>query len=178
MNMENLLLQGGWLDRFTRRVAYIGLIGLLLVAIATMVDVLLRWLFNSPIEGYEDVTRLLFSIIIASCFPALLLQQRNITIRFLGKALGPRATLWLEALGSLATLFFFTAMAWQIGSFAWEEVANHHYTQTLELATGPWWWATTAVLILCVPVQGLMALAAVARAITGRVADLPEGSMI
>ena len=79
--MEKLLDPGAWLDRFTRRVAFIGLVGLLAVAIATMVDVLLRWLFNSPIEGYEDVSQLLFAVIIAACFPAGLIQGRNITIR-------------------------------------------------------------------------------------------------
>ena len=87
--MDKLLDPGAWLDRLTRRVAFIGLVGLLAVAIATMVDVLLRWLFNSPIEGYEDVSQLLFAVIIAACFPAGLIQGRNITIRFLGK--GPRA---------------------------------------------------------------------------------------
>jgi TRAP-type C4-dicarboxylate transport system permease small subunit len=75
-----------------------------------MVDVLLRWLFSAPIEGYEDIIRLLSAIIVASCFPTGLLRGRNITIRFLGKAFGRRATQYLEALGVLATLFCFTVV--------------------------------------------------------------------
>lgn len=176
--MERLLDSGAWLDTLTRRVAFVGLIGLLVVAVATMGDVLLRWLFNAPIEGYEDVTELLFAIIIAACFPAVLLQQGNITIRFLGKALGPRATLWLEALGTVATFIFFVVVAWQIGSFALDETVNSRFTQTLEMPTGPWWWAVTALLTMCVPVQFTVAAVAVMRAITGRAGKPPTESMV
>lgn len=166
--MEKLLDPGAWLDRFTRRVAFIGLVGLLSVAIATMVDVLLRWLFNAPIEGYEDVSQLLFAVIIAACFPAGLIQGRNITIRFLGKGLGPRATLWLEALGAIATFGFFTVIAWQVARFALDESLNNRFTQTLEMPTGPWWWAVTAILLMCVPVQLVIAVVKTIAAVTGR----------
>ncbi len=167
--MEALLDRGAWLDRLTRRVAFVGLIGLLVVAIATMIDVLLRFLFNSPIEGYEDVTQLSFGIIVAACFPAGLLQGRNITIRFLGKALGPRAELWLEALGAAVTFVFFMLVAWQIAVFAADEMANDRYTQTLELRTAPWWWLISVIIFMCLPVQFVVTLVATARAVTGRV---------
>jgi TRAP-type C4-dicarboxylate transport system permease small subunit len=166
--MERLLDPGAWLDKLTRRVAFIGLIGLLVVAIATLVDVLLRWLFNAPIEGYEDVTQLLFAVIIAACFPAGLIQGRNITIRFLGKGLGQRATLWLEALGAITTFVFFAIVAWQIAAFALEESVKNRFTQTLEMPTGPWWWVVAVILLMCVPVQFVIALVKTAGAITGR----------
>ncbi len=97
--MEQWLDQGGRFDRFTRWVAFLGLVGLLAVALGTMGDVLLRWLFNSPIEGFEEVSELTFAIIVAACFPAGLIQGHNITIRLLGKGLGRRADQWLEAFG-------------------------------------------------------------------------------
>lgn len=165
--MDRLLEPGAWFDRFTRRVAFIGLAGLLIVAVVTMIDVLLRWLFNSPIEGYEDITQLLFAIIVAACFPAGLLQGRNITIRFLGRALGQRATLCLEALGAIATFFFFAVVAWQVAGFAIDEMANGRYTQTLEIATGPWWLVVAVILLMCVPVQLVIMLAKTGAAITG-----------
>lgn len=166
--MEKLLDPGAWLDRFTRRVAFIGLIGLLIVAIVTMVDVLLRYFFGAPIEGYEDITQLLFAIIVAACFPAGLLQGRNITIRFLGKALGTRGSLWLEALGAVATFIFFVLVAWQVAAFAIDETINNRYTQTLELSTGPWWIFVSLLLLMCVPVQFLIAAVKTNAAITGR----------
>lgn len=175
--MEELLDRGAMLDRHTRRIAFIGLVGLLLVAIATMTDVLLRFLFNSPIEGYEDVSQLAFAIIIAACFPAGLVQGRNITIRFLGKGLGPRAALWLEALGAVVTFAFFIMVVWQIAAFAYDEMANDRYTQTLEMLTAPWWWVVTAIMIMCVPVQFVISMVAVARAVTGRAAPGAEDEL-
>ena len=165
--MDRLLASGAWLDRFTRRIAFIGLVGLLAVAVATMIDVLLRWLANAPIVGYEDVTQLLFAVIVASCFPAGLLQGRNITIRFLGKGLGPRRALWLAALGAVATLAFFTVVTWRILAFALDETVNNRFTQTLEMPTGPWWWAVGAILAMCIPVQLVVAVAKTGAAVSG-----------
>ena len=165
--MDKLLEPGAWFDRFTRRVAFIGLVGLLIVAVVTMIDVLLRWLFNSPIEGYEDITQLLFALIIASCFPAGLLQGRNITIRFLGKALGQRGHLWLEAIGAIATFFFFAVVAWQVTIFSFDEIANNRFTQTLEIATGPWWLVVSIILLMCIPVQFIIAIAKTGAAVKG-----------
>jgi TRAP-type C4-dicarboxylate transport system permease small subunit len=176
--MERLLQPGAWLDRFTRRVAFIGLLGLLIVAVVTMADVLLRWLFSAPIEGYEDITRLLFAIIVASCFPAGLLQGRNITIRFLGKGLGPRATQIFEALGALATFFFFSVVTWQIARFALDETVNNRFTQTLEITTGPWWWFVSFLLLMCIPVQFVITWVKTSAAITGKPLEYTDNDML
>lgn len=175
--MEHMLHPGAWLDRFTRRVAFIGLMGLLIVSVVTMVDVLLRWLFSAPIEGYEDITRLLFAIIVASCFPAGLLQGRNITIRFLGKGLGPRATQYLEALGAIATFFFFAVVTWQVTAFALDETVNNRFTQTLEISTGPWWWFVSFLLLMCIPVQFVIAWVKTGAAITGKPLQYTDNDM-
>ena len=50
--------------RIARVIALIGLAGLLLLASATVLDVLLRWIFNSPIVGLNDTHSLLTAIII------------------------------------------------------------------------------------------------------------------
>ena len=172
--MERWLDRGGRFDRFTRWVAFLGFIGLLAVALGTMGDVLLRWLFNAPIEGFEEVSELTFAIIIAACFPAGLIQGHNITIRLLGKALGKRADQWLEAFGAALTLTFFVIVVWQIFVFALDETLNNRFTQTLEMVTGPWWWLVSAVILICVPVQILVTLVAVMRAVTGRAPEAAE----
>jgi TRAP-type C4-dicarboxylate transport system permease small subunit len=169
--MEHWLDRGGRFDRFTRWVAFLGLMGLLVVALGTMGDVLLRWLFNAPIEGFEEVSELTFAIIVAACFPAGLIQGHNITIRLLGKGLGKRADQWLEAFGAALTLTFFVIVVWQIFVFALDETLNSRFTQTLEMLTGPWWWLVSGVIVICVPVQVLVTLVAVMRAVTGRAPD-------
>lgn len=172
--MEHLLDKGEWPDRFTRRVAFIGLLGLLSVAIVIMVDVLLRWIFLAPIMGFEEVASLLYAVVVATCFPAGLIQGHNITIRFLGKGLGPRIELWLESFGTLLTLVFFFLVAWQIGDVAYDEMIHDRTTLTLRMPTAPWWWVVATVLTLCLPVQVMVTVIAFVRAATGRIPEIAE----
>lgn len=133
----------------------------------TMADALMRWWFNAPIEGYEEVSQLIFAVIIATAFPAGLLQGQNITIRFLGQGLGRRSGQWLEVLGAIATLIFFALIAWQITVFAVKETVSGHYTQTLELPTAPLWWVVASVMVSCIPVQAAVTVVRTRRALTG-----------
>lgn len=170
---RHLIDPGGGLDRFTRRVAFIGFLGLIFVAIVTIADVLLRSLFSAPIDGFEEVSELMFASIIAACLPAGLVQGHNIAIRFLGSALGKGPTRWLELFGALLTLVFFTAIGWTFLFFAIDESTHGRYTQTLEMPTGPWWWAAWAIIIICIPIQIAVFLVRGRQALLGE--DAPKG---
>ena len=167
MDTEALVRRNGLADRITRWITVVGFTILIMVALVTMADVLLRWLFNAPLEGLEDINRYTFAVVIATCLPAGLIQGHNVTIRFLGSALGRRGSLWLEALGALATLVFFGLMAWRFVVFAREEAGR--YTLTLEMATAPWWWAVAVLLALAVAAQCLLSIVRIDRALAGRV---------
>ena len=155
-------------DAVTRWAAFLGFLLLLIVAAATVVDVLMRWLFQSPIEGLDDISHLAFAIIIVACFPAGLLQGHNITIRFLGKAVGDRGGYWLEVLGAALTLFFFAMIAWQLVVHTGQAHSSGDTTMTVEAITWPWWLGATAIVILCVPVQIAVLTGHWQRAATGR----------
>lgn len=169
MDVEALIRRGGWTDRATRWIMAVGFTALIAVALVTMADVLLRWLFNAPLEGLEDLNRYTFAVVIATCLPAGLIQSHNVTIRFLGSALGKRGALWLEVLGAAATLVFFALMAWRLALFAQGEAAAARYTVTLEMATAPWWWIVAVLIALGTMVQCLVAIVRIDRAIAGRV---------
>jgi TRAP-type C4-dicarboxylate transport system permease small subunit len=168
MDTEALVRRNGLVDRITRWITVVGFTILIIVALVTMADVLLRWLFNAPLEGLEDINRYTFAVVIATCLPAGLIQGHNVTIRFLGSALGRRGSLWLEVLGALATLVFFGLMAWRFVVFARDEWVVGRYTLTLEMATAPWWWAVAVLLALAVAVQCLLSIVRIDRAIAGR----------
>jgi TRAP-type C4-dicarboxylate transport system permease small subunit len=168
MSLEPLVVRNGWADRATRWIMAVGFTALIGVALLTMTDVLLRWLFNSPLEGLEDLNRYTFAIVIATCFPAGLIQGHNVTIRFLGPMLGKRATLWLEVLGALSTLVFFALLVWRFAVFSRDEAAAGRFTLTLEMATAPWWWSVTAMIAIAVLVQCLISIVRIDRAMAGR----------
>ncbi len=84
----------------------LGVTGFVAVALVTIADVLLRWLFASPVDGLEEVNRLVVAIAIACFFPLAIAERHHIAITFLGSALGQLSSAWLKALASVATTLF------------------------------------------------------------------------
>ena len=76
--------------RLTDRLALLGFTGLCVAAALTTYEGAARYLGWSRLPGLTDILSLVMAVIIATAFPAGLLSQSNVTIRFLGKALPPR----------------------------------------------------------------------------------------
>ena len=103
---------------FTRPIAFIGVLGMLIVASATVIDVLMRWLASTAITALNEVTALVFAVAVAACIPAGLASGVNLRIDLLARWLTGRVAAWLDALGALLLLLFFCILAWRIGIFA------------------------------------------------------------
>lgn len=162
------------LDALTQGVAIVGFCGLVVMAMLTMADALLRWSGLPRIPGFGDYGDVVFALVIASCFPAGLIRGHNITIRFLGRALGERRAAWPELFGSVVTLVFFSLLVWQFVVYTLDLGANQRTTRTLELPLAPWWWATTLVMALTIPVQLLVVIDNAIAAVTGRPVRVQE----
>ena len=160
------------LDAPVRWTAFVGFLGLLGAAIVTVIDVLMRWLFDSPLEIWDDLSHLVFALVIIACFPAGLLQGHNITIRFLGAACGRRSAHWLEWFGSALTWIFFGLVAWQFVVMTVEHRAAGETTMTVKLITWPWWAGATVLVAVCVIVQAVVLAGHWRRALDG---DGPGG---
>jgi TRAP-type C4-dicarboxylate transport system permease small subunit len=154
---------GDW----SRNVALLGVIALLVVSAGTLLDVLLRWIANSPIRGLNDINGLAAPIVIAACLPLVLAHRQNISIRFLGDWLGPRASLWLDAFGALLLFIFVALVAWQLTLYTAELWRAKRTTWQLLLPVAPWWTAACLLVLLCVPVQAAALATDIARAISG-----------
>jgi TRAP-type C4-dicarboxylate transport system permease small subunit len=153
--------------RATRALAIVGFCALLVISLATMADVALRWLANAPIKGLTDIQGLAVAIVIASCLPLVVAQRQNISIRFLGEALGPAASRWLDAFGSLALLAFVGFIAWQLALYTAGMAESGRTTWHLRIPVTPCWSVATLLVALCVPAQAIAFVADVVRAITG-----------
>ncbi|HEX9904744.1 MAG TPA: TRAP transporter small permease subunit [Propylenella sp.] len=150
----------------TNWTAFVGAVAIMMVGIAIVSDVLMRWLFNSPILGVDDLSQFNLAVIVSSFFPMCLVGGHNITIRFLGKALGVRASLWLEVWGQSLTLLIFLLLAWQFFRFTLYDVTYTGLaTVVLQIPQAPWWWVTTIIIWLCVPLQAVVVFETVIRAI-------------
>lgn len=139
--------------RWSRIIALIGLVGLLVLAGITVGEVLLRWLFKYPIIGVYDVSQLVVVIVVSSCFPLVSAERRHISVNFLGTMAGGRTKDFLEAFGAFLTMIIFLLMTWQLWIYTNELSASHQTTWLLHWPSAPWWRAATVLFALCFPIQ-------------------------
>ena len=88
----------------THRIALVGFTGLVLITLLTFYDGAARYLDLPRVSGFSDFGELLFPIVIASCFPTLLIQQKNLTMRVLGRLVGDGAARWADVGAAVAVL--------------------------------------------------------------------------
>jgi TRAP-type C4-dicarboxylate transport system permease small subunit len=157
--MQALARVGAAAQRFAHALAAVAVLGLLLLALATTVDVVLRYGFASPIRGFADVVGLAGAVLLSACMPYVVASRGNISIDFLGRALGPRAHRALNLLGALASFALFAVMAWQYVAYAAELRATGDTTPVLRWPVWPW-WSGVAVFIAVTAVVALLTLAA------------------
>ena len=172
--MDVFTLKSRRLSDYLRVVACIGFTGLVILSLLTMVDGVSRWLALPRIPGFLDISQVVYAIVITSCFPALLIRDHNVTIRFLGKAVGGRTSYWLEFFGNVMTLAFFTVLVWQFYLLTLDLQANNRVSPTLEFPIAPWWWITSIIMTITVPVQILVVFDSLYSAIFGVPSRLPK----
>lgn len=151
----------------TRWLALVGVVGLVVVALVTVGDVLLRWLFNSPVDGVSEISRLVVAVAIASFFPIALAERHHISIEFLGSWLGPHARRWLDSLANMVTSLFFLIVGWQFILYTTEIGESGETTWLLGWEVGPWWVVTTIFMLICIPIQVLIFVQQVRAAVRG-----------
>ena len=74
-----------------RSLAVAGLLLLMGLAVATLLDGLLRFFFSRPIDAVRDVNGVIVAVAAAACFPLAMIERTNITIRFLTVFVGSSA---------------------------------------------------------------------------------------
>lgn len=146
-----------WIERHmllvTRGAAVLGVLFLLMVAAISVLDIIVREFQGRPIRGANDIARLLTIIVIAACFPAGLLERRQIKVALLGSILPRWANRVLEVFGALLTWVMFVFIAYYVTLHAQRMAASAEYTMVLNLPVAPWWYAASVCFWACVPAQ-------------------------
>lgn len=140
----------------TQRVATIGVVGMLLIAFATIADVLSRALFSKAITGMEEVAGMALAVAVSACLPAGAAQRVNITVDLLSGHISRAMYARLERFGALALLVLYALLALRIGDYAAELGARHAVTVYVNLPIAPFLWAVTAFLAATALVQALV----------------------
>ncbi|MDH4095327.1 MAG: TRAP transporter small permease [Betaproteobacteria bacterium] len=144
--------------------AFLGMLALVAFVLMTIADVLMRWLFNNPINGVADTGPLIVAIVAAAFFPYSLVGRHHVSIGFLGSFLGARAMVWLEAFASLVTWIFLVLLAWQIVRYTVELRQLGQTTWVVQIPIAPWWMVVSFFVVVCAVVQLGIVVAAFSRA--------------
>ena len=128
---------------FTRRIAFGGVLAMLIVAGVTIVDIFFRVVFNSPISAMNEIVAMVFAIAITACFPAGIAQRVHLRVNILSNYFGEKLSSWLTAIGSLLLFWMFALFTWRIGVYATEMYLRDATTMILNIPRSPFLWAVT-----------------------------------
>ena len=154
----------------TRRIAFAGVTVMLLLAFGTVADVLLRWLFNAPISGFNEILSMGLAVAISATFPAGAAQRVNLTVDFLSRRLSPRALARLKLIGAVALLLFYALLSWRIGEYAADLMGRNAVTLYLSIPMGP----IIACVAFFLAVSAVVQVAALLVAVKYAIAGMPE----
>jgi TRAP-type C4-dicarboxylate transport system permease small subunit len=129
--------------------------GLLGLAVATTVDVLMRWLFARPIVGLGDLVTLAGAVCLAACMPWVAASRGHIAINLLGRWAGRRAHRALDLFGAAMTFVFFAVLAWRYLDFVADMYRSGDVTPVLRWSVWPWWSAVAVCIAFTALVAGV-----------------------
>jgi tripartite ATP-independent transporter DctM subunit len=130
-----------WCIAASRSIAFVGVLGMLIVASVTVLDVLLRWLFGTGVTALNEISTLIFAVAVSACMPAGLIGGVHLTVDVLKPLFSPRLAGWLAAAGQLFLLAFFGMLAWRLFMHADALVIEKRMTVILGVPEAPFMYA-------------------------------------
>jgi TRAP-type transport system small permease protein len=144
----------------TRALAIVGLIALMGLAAMTLADGSMRWIANQPIEGVRDLSGLAIALAIACCFPVVMMEKGNITIR-LAENVSPLFSRILEVFAAFLVFVVTVGLAWQIWIYAAKMWRAKETTFVLQIPIAPFWYGVSVIFACAAFVQLLVTVRAI-----------------
>jgi TRAP-type C4-dicarboxylate transport system permease small subunit len=111
----------GWhagLDRLQRIQMRLAALALVLMMLVTVADVVLRYVFNSPIRGSYDFVESMLVVLVFHGMSRAFMTRTNIVIDILDTLLGRRVTAVLIRLADVLTLATLVIIGWAMSRIA------------------------------------------------------------
>lgn len=108
----------GFLVRLQAIELRLAAVALILMMLITVLDVTLRYLFNSPVRGSYDFTECMLVVFVFHGMPATFLTRSNLVIDALDNAMGPRLTGFLIRVSDALTITTLLIMGWAMARTA------------------------------------------------------------
>ena len=139
------------LDTLSNFIAVLSMATLMIYVCFITVNVVARYVFNAPMHWVSDLGELLLPFALSLAFPAAAMKGANLSIQFLGQALGDRGFVLLECFGRATTAGILGIIAWKLGEYTFELHATGRTTVQFGIMIWPVWIGATLAFALSVP---------------------------
>lgn len=174
LNSDGRVSSGGLaaLQRFSTRIsefsAVIGMLIVFAVMIFTVLDVALRYLFNSPLGGSVDIMTYGLALAVAAAMPYGFANSNHVRIDVAVAALPKTIGHSIDAIVHLVCAAAMAVLGWRIWVIAGARRARGDRMWILQYETWPLWYAVAAAFWACVFVCLLACAARAVDAYGGR----------
>jgi len=159
----------------TRGLSIVGLVALLILAMMTLTNGLMRWAFNQPLSGVVDVGSLAIALAVSCCLPVGLMERSHITFRLIDGISKPVGQVF-NAIAAVIVWVVMVLMAWQFFLYGKSLAEVHETTYVLKWPTAPFWFGVDVILWMSVVVQGIVVALEIGRLFGHRpLVDHPTG---
>lgn len=154
-----------WCVSLTRPLAFLGVMGMLIVSGVTMVDILLRWLLSSGVTAMNEIVAMVFAITITACLPHGVALAINLKLDLLESWIIGRLMAWINVVGMALVLLLLSLLTWRLTIYAGTLAAEGRTTVILRWPQAPFIYAMTALFGLCALIQVVVLANALVKAL-------------
>jgi tripartite ATP-independent transporter DctQ subunit len=133
-----------------------GLSLLLVLAVFTLLDGLLRAIANTPIDLVREIGDMVAAICGTCCLPIVLLHRNNIVLRLFDRIQPPLGVRMIDTIAALVIEIVMIGMAWQFYLFGMKTMRAGDVTWLLNWPKAPFWFIVDGILWVAVAVQSFV----------------------
>lgn len=140
----------------TRPIAFLGVMGMLVVAGVTVTNVLMRWLFGGGIIGLNEIVEMIFVVAVMATLPAGTAQRVHLRVDLLGGYMSGRLSEGLSIAGGLLLTLFLAILGLEMFDYAQGMMEQARETQIRGWLIGPFIYVAAALGVLSAIVQAML----------------------
>ena len=129
---------GALFESLCKKLAMIAGVVLVLMSIITVVSVMGRYLFDSPIVGDAEIVKLLTGVAVSFCLPYCHMRYGNVIVDVFTAHTSPIIKGTLDFIGSLLLALLILLLAWQTSVGAVD--AYNYNNESMMLRIKEWWF--------------------------------------
>lgn len=129
---------GALFEAFTKKLAIVGGIVLVLMSISTVISVMGRYFFDAPIVGDSEIVKMLTGVAVSLCLPYCHMRYGNVIVDVFTAHSSLRVKTTLDFIGSLLLAILALLLAWQTTNGAFD--AYNYDNETMMLRLKEWWF--------------------------------------